>query len=57
MPLNQPCPVCEGSRRITYGHMYTNNATKKKYVGWETGLEIPCGCTYVRVVPIMGEAS
>jgi hypothetical protein len=49
------CPVCQGSRRIRYGDVYTNHTTHQKYVGWETGREIACGCT--QLVPIKGEAS
>lgn len=50
------CPVCEGSGRITYGDIYTQWPTQEKYVGWETGREIACGCTYLNI-PILGEAS
>jgi hypothetical protein len=49
------CPVCEGSRVIRYGDVYTLSSGEK-YVSWETGTELPCGCT--QLVPIvLGEAS
>jgi hypothetical protein len=48
------CPICEGSQRIQYADVYANR-TQQRFVLWELGREIDCGCA--EIAQVQGEAS